>query len=310
MTQAEWNQHIIDHQGSFLQSWEWGEFQKAYGRPVERLYSGTTAAQTIVHTLPAGRTYLFSPYGPVGCSTEDVPAIFDLIHGVASRYKAIFWKFERCSTIYGGNSTSEVHPQYTALLQLTNPDAILEAMKPKWRYNIRLAERKSVTVRTSTALQDMDIAFDLLSATAERQGIRIHPKSYYQLLLEKLGSAGMAKLYLAEYEGNVIAANIMVGFGKTMTYVHGGTDNTYRQLMAPHLLQWQAILDAHEAGYTTYDFFGVAPPGQPNHAWAGITRFKMGFGAHFQEYSGTFDIPLSTIWYNAYRMIKHIRPWI
>lgn len=310
MTQTEWNQYITDHQGSFLQSWEWGEFQKAYGRPVERLRCGTTAMQIIVHSLPAGRTYLFSPYGPVGCFASDAADVTDSIQTLATRYKAIFWKYERCQNIYGGTATSEIHPQYTALLHLADPDIMLEAMKPKWRYNIRLAERKLVTVRTSTALQDMDSAFDLLSATAQRQGIRIHPKSYYQLLLEKLGTTGMAKLYLAEYDGKVIAANVMIGFGKTMTYVHGGTDHTYRQLMAPHLLQWQAMVDASSAGYTVYDFFGVAPPDQPNHPWAGITRFKMGFGAKLHEYDGTFEIPLNTMWYNAYRMIKHVRPWI
>lgn len=308
--QSEWNQFIIDHQGSFLQSWEWGEFQKAYGRPVERLRIGTTAAQIVVHTLPAGRTYLFSPYGPLGSSSEDALQVLDAIQNLATKHKAIFWRYERCNSIYNGRVTSEIHPEYTALVRLSDSETMLNAMKPKWRYNIRLAERKSVQIRSSIAVQDMDAAFDLLSATAKRQGIHIHAKSYYQLMLDTLGPSGMAKLYLAEYEGKVIAANIMIGFGDTMTYVHGGTDNEYRQLMAPHLLQWQAMQDAQQAGFTTYDFFGVAPPDQPDHAWAGITRFKMGFGATLQQYDGTYEIPLNTIWYNAYTMVKHIRPWI
>lgn len=307
---AEWNQFITDHQGSFLQSWEWGQFQEAYGRPVERIQIGETVAQVFVHTLPAGRTYLFSPYGPLGCSPQDALAMLDAIQNLATKYKAIFWRYERCNSIYGGRSTSEIHPEYTALLQLADSDTMLNAMKPKWRYNIRLAERKGVQTRVSIAVQDVDAAFGLLAATAKRQGIQIHAKSYYQLMLEKLGPSGMAKLYLAEYDGKVIAANMMIGFGSTMTYVHGGTDNEYRHLMAPHLLQWQAMLDAYRSGYSTYDFFGIAPPNQPNHPWAGITRFKMGFGATVEQYDGTFEIPLNTIWYNAYTMVKHIRPWI
>ena len=49
-------------------------------------------------------------------------------------------------------SPQRVQPLSTIHIDLSaDEEAILTRMKPKWRYNVRLAERKGVTVREGTA---------------------------------------------------------------------------------------------------------------------------------------------------------------
>ena len=112
-------------------------------------------------------------------------------------------------------------------------------------------------------------------------------------------------LYLAEFEGNVIAANLVIAYGDMTTYLHGASSNRSRNVMAPHLLQWRQIQDAKKRQHGWYDFWGVAPPHSgDNHPWAGITRFKKGFGDNNVRYLGTLDIPLKKWWYRMYTTVR------
>src|SRR3989338_3403699 len=66
----EWNEFIAENGGSFLQSYEWGNFQQMSGHDVTRIVvkeSGLImlAAQIFRYTLPLGKSYLYIPYGPV-----------------------------------------------------------------------------------------------------------------------------------------------------------------------------------------------------------------------------------------------------
>ncbi|MDP3970461.1 MAG: peptidoglycan bridge formation glycyltransferase FemA/FemB family protein [bacterium] len=307
MDKTDWNKIIQEQGGSFLQSWEWGGFQESYGRSISRIVIDNVATTVIVHDLPLGMKYLFSPYGPVGALTNETQQrLLEEIKKVATKHKAIFWRYERGGNKMGGKKINEIHPQYSWILKLQEPEKMLANMKSKWRYNIKLATKKGVTIRSSTDVNDLDRVYTMLAQTAERQGITIHAKKYFQLMLEELNAEKMLQLYIAEFEDQIIAANIMIGFGETMTYVHGGSDYEHRKLMAPHALQWEAIKDAQIAGYKEYDFFGIAPPDQPDHKWAGITRFKQGFGGDIVSFDGTYELSLNQLWYNAYKLVKRL----
>lgn len=111
----------------------------------------------------------------------------------------------------------------------------------------------------------------------------------------------MNLLFIAEYQGKTIAANLVNFFGPTATYTHGGWDWEYRSLMAPHLLQWEQIKEAKNRGCKAYDFWGIDKIN-----WPGITRFKKGFGGKEVNYIGTFDLILKQAWYSAYILVKKI----
>lgn len=277
---------------NFLQSNEWAEFQKKLGRQIWRL-DNTLA---IKYPLPFGQSYLYCPAGPVG----DVEKLKEL----AKREKVVFLRVEpRTGKIDLTNfiETTPVQPKQTLILDLSKSEKeLLNSFHPKTRYNIRLAEKKGVKVEIK---KDATVFWRLIEQTAKRDNFSSHSKDYYSKLIE----SDFVKIFAAEYQGKILAANLVVFFGDTATYLHGASADEDRNLMAPHLLQWSAIKEAKKSGCDYYDFWGVAPTNQPDHSWAGITRFKEGFGGQRIDYAGTWDLPIKRGWYMLYGTIKRMR---
>lgn len=282
---------------SFLQSAAWAEMQAAYGRKVKTIQQGEITIQAIRYPLPAGQWYWFIPQGP--CPT-DLGALND---------GALFVRYEPTVKPLQGQSknkhVADVHPSTTLITPLTKPETMLAECKQKTRYNIRLAEKKGVTVQTT---DNVELFYQLLHSTAKTQGIRLHAKDYYETIFKVLGQYDMVKLYLAYYQDQPVATAMVIYHEQTATYLHGGSDHEQRAVMAPHALHWQIMQDAQAAGYQHYDWFGIAPADQPEHPFAGITRFKVGFGGEVVTRPGTYEHPLRPLWYTAYRIVKKL--WI
>jgi lipid II:glycine glycyltransferase (peptidoglycan interpeptide bridge formation enzyme) len=183
-------------------------------------------------------------------------------------------------------------------------------MKSKWRYNIRLAEKQGVTVAVAESEEERTAFFTLMSATAERKNIVFHAAEYYKTFTEFF-SREKGELLVVKKDGEVLAGAALIYYQKTAYYVHGGSSNSGRNLMAPHLLQWQAIQRAQSKGCTQYDFGGVSvqrkvPAGKD---WSGITRFKQGFAPDTETtvLPGTYDIIFSPIKYSIYRRLIAVK---
>lgn len=199
--------------------------------------------------------------------------------------------------------TFEISPSHTLITDLTKsePD-LLASMHEKTRYNVRLAERKGVTVSIGT--DSIDAVWPLFEQTASRGQFRLHLKSYY----EKMLASGVVFIATAKVGDQVVAANLMVDFDGTRTYLHGASGETHRNVMAPFLLHWELIKDAKRKGIAAYDWWGVAPEGaDESHPWNGITRFKLGFGGERLDSAGTFDFIARPLEYTIYRIIRSIR---
>lgn len=299
-----WNEEVLRKRGSFLQSWEWGTFQESVGRTVERYRDASDGSlmQAIRMPLPMGKHYWYVPRGPLG--GDAAPAFTS----------GVFVRVESVNAPSEGKKVASVQPSQTLILDLaSSEEELLAGMHEKTRYNIRLAERKGVKVfPASTGDDGFEVFWQLVEETSERAGIKSHDKDYYRKMLKTMD----AKIFFAEHDGKVLAAVLMIYFGERVTYLHGASSRTKRELMAPHLLHWHVIKDAKERGLKEYDFWGVAPLEEregklaikdPKHAWAGITRFKKGFGGAYVEYPGTFDLPLNAFWYTLYRVVKSLR---
>lgn len=175
-------------------------------------------------------------------------------------------------------TTEGFQPQHTLIIDLAQTEEeILAQMKPKGRYNIRLAEKKGIKIlkidpeNEAQLNKGVDDYFALLKQTTERDGFSGHDKNFYKTMLQTLGRDQKAALYLAEFEGQVIAGTIVTFFKDTAIYYYGASGNEHRNLMAPYLLQWHAIKDAKAQGHKHYDFLGIAPENTANHPWAGAT---------------------------------------
>jgi lipid II:glycine glycyltransferase (peptidoglycan interpeptide bridge formation enzyme) len=316
---------------SFAQSWGWGDILIAEGKRVERLSvveNGQVImnAQVVYSPLPFGWQYAFCPKGPaVGVNLESRIVNHDTYGALADYLKkqgCLLFRFEpdRQFSIQDSRfkiqQSIDINPRTTTTLDLTKTeDELLAAMHQKTRYNIRLAEKKNVKIVSE---KNYETFIALMKKTGERDGFRLHEEKHYRAIFDSNFSLQLT----AQVDGKDVATAVFVGSGNTFTYLYGASDHEYRALMAPYLLQWEGMKLGKKMGYTKYDFFGIAPPREsrnvnresrelyeydPKHQYAGVTRFKLGFGGSVVEAPGTFDLILQPGKYKVYQLLRKLR---
>lgn len=312
-----------------LQSWEWGAVKAQTGWAARRLLwnggdgSPQAAASVLVRRLPrlpVGVAYV--PKGPV-LDWSDMGLAEEVLAAVekeARRSGAIFVKIDPDVPVDSGTgqaltgmlrrrgwveSAEQIQFRNTALLDLGRGEEVLLAgMKPKWRYNIRLAERRGVQVREGTT-EDLLGFYDMVQETGARDGFLVRPFSYYEhtwrTFMEPADDAApSAHLLLAEVEGVAVAGLMVFCFGATAWYLYGASSDHQRQLMPNHLLQWEAMRLALARGCEVYDLWGAPDVLQESDPMWGVWRFKEGFGARFAPHIGAWDYPVWRAQYWGY----------
>jgi len=173
---------------------------------------------------------------------------------------------------------------------------LLAQLKQKTRYNIRLAERKGVVVEPRPMDEaGVDLMYDLMLATQKRAGFFLRQKNYFKNYWQGLADADMGQLLIATHEGDVLGGVFVTAFGSKAYYKDGGSFETKRNLMAPYLLQWEAMKWAKAKGATSYDMVAVPPKSEldnPNHMQYGLYQFKRMFNEDVTEFVGCWDLPI------------------
>ena len=155
-------------------------------------------------------------------------------------------------------SQEQIQFRNTVTLDLAQAEEdILKQMKQKTRYNIRLAERREVTVRVGTP-NDFAAVANMYAKTSERNEFAIRPKTYYLDVWNTFYTANMLHLLIAEYDSKPLAAVLIVHNHDTALYMYGASNNSERKRMPTYLLQWEAIKWAKAQGCRLYDFLGCA----------------------------------------------------
>lgn len=192
------------------------------------------------------------------------------------------------------------HPQATLLLDLRlDEQALLGQMHPKGRYNIKVARRHGVTVRAS---DDVNVFFALMQATGERDSFGIGSRRRYDVFLKNLEQSFLLMAYHADMP---IAGAMGVRWNETGYYYYGASSSEHRNLMAPYLLQWEAMQLCKAQGCTRYDLLGIDPPARES-TWAGVTEFKRKLGGQLIEYPAERMIVLKPWVYRGLRMKRTI----
>ena len=207
----------------------------------------------------------------------------------------------------------DIQPPDTVVLDLTqSEEQLLLGMKPKTRYNLRLAMKKGIEVRSGT-VEDLSNWYKLYRETAARDRIAIHSYTYYRTLfdlsLSYRGDSPRIALFLASYEGTLIGGIIAALFKDEAIYLYGASSNQHRNVMASYLLQWEAMKWAKQGGARRYDLFGISPTDDPTHPLGGLYRFKTGFGGRILHRWGSWDYPIHGIPYGIYREAERFRYW-
>lgn len=318
--------------GHILQSWAWGQFKGSFGWRARRvaLERGghiVAAAQVLLRKSPLG-PLAYVPKGPVVArlSAELFPALISAVQDVARQERAFLLKIEpdwpdgadatHWLTERGFQASRQpIQPRRTILVDLTrDEETMLAEMKSKTRYNIRLAERKGVSVREGGA-EELGVFHQLMEVTGERDRFGTHSRAYYAEVWRHFAPSGRARLFLAEYEGIVLAGVLALAFGGKAWNMYSASGNEHRNLMPNYLLQWEAMRWAKAKGCRTYDLWGIpdldvevleaalkenrAPSSPPPPLWS-LYQFKRGFGGEVVRYVGAYDFPYRPL---AYRML-------
>ncbi|MCR4322777.1 MAG: peptidoglycan bridge formation glycyltransferase FemA/FemB family protein [Candidatus Azambacteria bacterium] len=342
LSREEWNEFVVRHGGGFLQSYEWIGFQEKAGNTAARIIikkDGVTVlcANAIRHALPFKKAYWYIPYGPViSKEAQDAKEIANFFIERFARVvgkDTIFLKIEpqemKAQELFAqrGKQSPAAQPQETVIIDCAlSEEKMLSAMKPKTRYNIKVAQRHGVKIVSpdDQTKIDPEIFLSLLSTTAARHRFRTHAEQYYREMLicflptevSVANHACTARLFFAQHNTEVIASALVMFFGTRATYLHGASNDTQKNIMAPYALHWEIMNLAKKAGYREYDMWGVATErssDETKRKWSGFSRFKLGFGGVVVERPGAFDFPLRPLWYIIYKggkQVSHIRSWL
>jgi len=322
-----------------LQSWQWGQFKAMYGwRPLPQLWrdaggkveAAAMVLERSVRLTPLGPrlNVLYVPRGPLldWQNTAQRTLVLDRLQALAKTEKAIFIKIDP-EVLLGfgipGSMDEKVNPggtlvadeltsrgwqfsqdqiqfRNTVWLDLSGTEEdLLARMKQKTRYNIRLAEKKGVTVRAGT-IEDLPAVYRIYAETSVRDGFVIRPESYYLRVWQYFMDAGLAEVLLAEVDGELVAGLILFFTGSRAWYLYGMSRQAYRDRMPNYLLQWQAIQRAKARGCTQYDLWGAPDSFDESDSMWGVFRFKEGLGGQVARFIGAWDYSPRPWLYRAY----------
>jgi len=326
----EWNSALVSLSTyHVLQSWEWGQFKSRWGwspRYVLFEENGQPRAAALIlrRRLPRlGLSVMYVPKGPALDYGDAalVERVLSELESITQRERAIFIKIDPDVPLPHSHTSSrsmgvrewaplsrrgwrfspeQIQFRNTVLLDVTpGEDDLLAAMKSKTRYNIRLAERKGVSVRLGGA-GDIDVLYAMYAATARRDGFIIRPIEYYRDAWSSFTSADLAQPLIAEVEGEAVAGSILFRFGSRAWFMYGMSRDAHRDKMPNHLLQWEAIRWIKSHGGEVYDWWGAPDELTESDPLWGVYRFKEGFGGKFTQHIGAHDFVASKFWYWVY----------
>jgi peptidoglycan pentaglycine glycine transferase (the first glycine) len=307
-----------------LQSWAWTETKAQTGWQASRLLWTTGGRPVAAAALLSRRASVALPasivYVPKGPALDWADAsladrVIERVQQEARRRRAIFVKIDPDVRVdeFAGEvvrsvlerrgwrlSGEQIQYRNTMVTDLApDEDALLARMKPKWRYNIRLSERRGVVVRDGTRA-DLPAFYKMYVETGKRDGFLVRPYPYYESIWSEFLADDLAHLLLAEIGGELVAGLMLFRFGRTAWYFYGASTATGRDAMPNHALQWAALRLAKSLGCTRYDWWGAPDRLEEGEPMMGVYRFKAGFGGEFVPWIGAWDYPVSPALYRFY----------
>ena len=208
-------------------------------------------------------------------------------------------------------STDQIQFRNTVVLDLSGSEADwLTRMKQKTRYNLRLAQKKGVSVRRGTS-GDFSLLYRMYAETSVRDGFVIRPQGYYETVWRSFMARDMACPLIAEVEGEPVAAVFVFWFAGRAWYIYGMSRDLHREKMPNYVLQWEAMRLAKEKGCESYDLWGAPELFDESDSMWGVYRFKEGLGGRVVRSLGAWDYPIRGFWYNLYtRCLPKILDWM
>jgi peptidoglycan pentaglycine glycine transferase (the first glycine) len=328
---------------TFLQSFNWGEFNKRMGNKVWRMgiyeipnsnfqIPNLIACSLVIKILAKRGNFLFVPHGPIikfQISNSKFQVLQFLLEELKKLAKKEKCDFIRIAPILEKNEENEkifkelgfreapihIHPEITWELDISIPEEeLLKGMRKTTRYLIRQAiKNKDIEILRSEKIEDLKEFNKVYQETAKRHFFVPFSFDYLKNEFLAFKDDKQILIILGKYKGEIVSGGVFVFWQKIGFYHHGASSHKYPKIPVSYLMIWEAIKEAKNRGCEKFNFWGIAPLINsklqiPNskHPWAGLTLFKMGFGGEKKEYIKTKDFPISKKYWLCY-LIEKIR---
>lgn len=214
----------------------------------------------------------------------------------------------RWITDESGEGFAAGQPQFNFQLPLRHSDGtqktddeLLKGMNQLWRRNIRRAAKEGVQVSLG-GRDDLARFHEIYKETAKRDGFTGRSLSYFEHMWDVLNAEeeGRMRLFLAEHEGDLVAATTFVTVGEHAWYSYGASTTAKREVRGSNAVQWEMIRTANAAGCAVYDMRGIVEGVGADDPELGLIQFKVGSGGEAVAYLGEWDMPINKVLYKAF----------
>lgn len=309
-----WDQLVADNPdgGEVLQTRVWGEFKGRYGwAPRYFIYELNPKATVVVMFLTRkvkglGEVW-YCPKGPGVASVQQLLQIakitrLGLVGPFVVKFESELDESDQNLSLLTSKSallksSRDVHISRATIRINLEPstEELMAGIKSKTRYNIRLAQRKGVTVEAvECSRENMKIMYELMIQTQSRAGFMMRSYEYLVDYWTAQSAAGQGQMFIASRDSKVLAGAFVTMLGDKAWYKDGGSRREHNDLMATYLMQWEIMCWLKAKGVKVYDLVGVATRNhrRPQDPLYGLYHFKSGFGGQEAQFIGTWDLPI------------------
>ena len=331
INKQEWESFLLDCQEkTFLQSWNWGEFQISMHKKIWRFgifENGQLISVALTIKMAARRgSFLLVPHGPIvklKVESTKLKVLEILLQKLTELVKEEGADFVRISPIWERTPENEqyfkdlhfrlrplhTHPESSWKLDIEKPEEyVMDHMRKTTRYLVNKVQKdKDIEIIKSYDIQDIEIFNKMHLEVVKTQKFVPFSLEYFQKEFRAFLPDNQIAIFFAKYKGQIIAASYEIFWSGMGFYHHAALLPEYKKLPVSYLLQWESIKEAKKRGCKIYDFWGQIDPFKyPKHPYAGPTLFKMGFGGYTQEYVKTQDFIISQKYWINY-IIETVR---
>lgn len=278
---ARWNGFAERHpHASVYHRWEWGElFRDVYGTRWCPLIAMRGARVSGVlplvrlSSIPFGTALVSLPYfghgGAIADDDETYRALFHAARALLPEVGAARAELRHAHPVPADGLAARGDKVLMQLSLPDDPEALLKALGPKVRADIRRPEKEGLTAHVG--------------------GAELIPEYHaaYSSVMRDLGSPGhSARLFagalarmpdrcwvaVVRYQGRAVGGGFLAGMGDTLEIPCAGSLHAFTRLRGNMLLYWTILSEAIRRGYKTFSFGRSSLD-------SGTYSFKKGWGA-------------------------------
>lgn len=321
-----WEKFMALHpEGNFLHSYNFGVFHQNLGKVVKRIgfFNGKKLIGVMLGIVEKAKraTYLTIPGGPlIGWGNNDQVNLFKKT--IIEIAKKTGCSFVRCRPQLLENEENSnkfkslgfqiapmhLHAELTRQLDLTKTaDQLFKEMRKTTRYEIKKAIKIKIKITQSKDLKSIDNFYQLQKETAQRQGFVEFDKRFLTEQFSVFTKDNQVLLMTASLGKLKLAQSFIIFYGQEAVYHYGASTLDGRKYPGAYLIQWEAINEARRRRMKRYNLWGVAPEGQTDHRFWGVSVFKRGFGGEDVEYLHARDLVINPLSYKINQAIELAR---